>query len=151
MFKPSRIFVLAAFAALTFSTGHAELAFEQTTIELHPAIGDEQAVAHFKYQNKGDKPIANIRANSSCGCTVATAKPTADPGEKGEVTATFSIGDRIGTQQKAITVTTDDPKQPTTQLHLTVVIPQVMEMTPVLVFWQANEAAKPKVITAKAG
>jgi len=154
MFKPSKVFFITVLtAALIVPITRAELVFEQSTIELHPAIGDEKAVAHYKYQNKGDKPVAIKNVSTSCGCTAATAggKNSAAPGEKGEVTATFSVGDRTGTQQKIITVATDDPKQPVTQLHLTVVIPKAMEVTPTLLFWQANESPKPKTITAKAG
>jgi hypothetical protein len=151
MFKSSKFFFVATLAALVFSTASAELVFEQTSLELHPALGDEKAVGHFKYQNKGDKPIAIKNVSTSCGCTAASAKQTAAPGEKGEVTATFNIGDRIGTQQKAITVVTDDPAHPTTMLTLKVVIPQMVEIQPSLVVWQTNEPPKAKTITAKAG
>jgi hypothetical protein len=144
-------FFLAAATISLCATGHSELAFEKTELELHPAAGDETAVGHFKYQNKGDKPIAIKSVTTSCGCTAASAKNSADPGEKGEVTATFKIGDRIGTQQKAINVVTDDPTHPTTTLMLKVVIPQVLELQPALVYWQSGEAAKPKTIVAKAG
>jgi len=137
--------------ALLLTTARAELVFEQSTIELHPAIGDEKAVAHFKYQNKGDKAIAIKNVSTSCGCTAASAKQSAAPGEKGEVTATFSIGDRIGPQQKLITVQTDDPKNPNTTLTLKVIIPQALELKQALVIWQANEAPKPKIIETKAG
>jgi uncharacterized protein DUF1573 len=58
--------------------------------------------AILKYQNKGDKPIAIKNVSTSCGCTAATAKNSAEPGEKGEVTATFKIGDRTGAQQKMV-------------------------------------------------
>jgi hypothetical protein len=88
---------------------------------------------------------------TSCGGTAATAKQSAEPGEKGEITATFKIGDRIGTQQKAITVVTDDPAHPTATLALKVVIPQVLELHPMFVYWQAGEGAKAKTVVAKIG
>src|SRR5213080_1172055 len=31
----------------------AELKWEQTSVDLQPALGDKQAVAHFKYENVG--------------------------------------------------------------------------------------------------
>ncbi len=46
----SIVVVIAALA----STARSDLAFEKTELELHPAAGDETAVGHFKYQNKGD-------------------------------------------------------------------------------------------------
>ncbi len=133
------------------SAAHSELVFEQSELELHPAVGDATAVGHFRYQNKGDKTIAIKSVTTSCGCTAAGAKQTAEPGEKGEVTATFTMGDRIGTQQKGITVVTDDAVNPTTTLTLKVVIPQVLELQPTFVFWQAGEEAKAKTIVAKVG
>src|ERR1700720_561512 len=147
----AKIFLVVAFIAAVALRANCELAFEKTELELHPTAGDETAVGHFKYQNKGDKPIAIKSVTTSCGCTAASAKNSADPGEKGEVTATFKIGDRIGTQQKAITVVTDDPTHPTTTLTLKVVIPQVLQLQPAFLSWQAGEPAKSKTIVAKAG
>src|SRR5438045_2840460 len=118
------LFVLVWLTVLATAV-RGELVFDKTEIELHPAIGDEKAIAKFPYQNKGDKPIAIKSVTTSCGCTAASAKQTADPGEKGEVTATFTIGDRMGVQQKAITVVTDDATKPATTLMLKVFIPQV--------------------------
>jgi hypothetical protein len=147
----AKILPVAVLTLALASVARSDLVFEQTQLELHPAAGDETAVGHFKYQNKGDKPIAIKSVTTSCGCTAASAKNTADPGEKGEVTATFKIGDRVGTQQKAITVTTDDATHPTQTLMLKVVIPQVLELQPTFVLWQSGEATKPKTIVAKAG
>ena len=146
----TKLFLVALIGSLA-SAANCELVWEQTELELRPAIGDDTAVGHFKYQNKGDKPVAIKNVSTSCGCTAATAKNSAEPGEKGEVTATFKIGDRTGMQQKMITVVTDDPAHPTTSLTLKVAIPQVLELQPTFVYWQAGEATKPKTILAKAG
>jgi Protein of unknown function (DUF1573) len=143
--------LVAAIITGLASAAHSELVWEQTQLELHPAVGDDTAIGHFKYENKGDKPIAIKSVTTSCGCTAASAKQTAAPGEKGEVTATFKIGDRVGEQHKAITVLTDDSAHPSTTLSLAVIIPQVLELQPAFVFWQAGEAPKPKTIVAKVG
>jgi hypothetical protein len=143
--------LLVTMVVAVASVAYSELVWEQTALELHPAVGDDTAIGHFKYQNKGDKTIAIKNVSTSCGCTAATAKNSAEPGEKGEVTATFKVGDRTGTQQKTITVTTDDPMHPTAMLNLKVVIPQVLELQPTFVYWQAGEEAKAKTIVAKVG
>jgi Protein of unknown function (DUF1573) len=143
--------LLAAIIGGLASVAHPELVWEQTELELRPAVGDDTAVGHFKYQNKGDKAVAIKNVSTSCGCTAASAKNSAEPAEKGEVTATFKIGDRTGTQQKMITVATDDPAHPSTALTLKVIIPQLLELQPTFLYWQAGEAAKPKTILAKAG
>jgi hypothetical protein len=132
-------------------SAHAELKWDQTMVELHPAASDKQAVAHFKYQNTGTKPVRFKSVHASCGCTAAQSqKEEVPPGEKGEVTATFNIGERTGTQVKTVNVETDDPQHTTTVLTLKAVIPQQLEITPTFVFWGQGEAPKPKTIVVRA-
>jgi len=129
----------------------AELKWEQTSVELHPAPADKEAVGHFKYQNTGSQPVRFKSVHTSCGCTAAQSqKDEVPPGEKGEITATFKIGDRTGTQVKSVTVQTDDPVNATTILTLKAVIPQQLEINPTFVFWGQGEALKPKSIVVRA-
>ncbi len=132
-------------------TARAGLKWDQTSIELHPAATDKQAIGHFKYQNTGDKPVKFKSVKTSCGCTAAqTQKEEVPPGEKGEITATFNIGERTGTQVKTVTVATDDPANVTTVLTLKAVIPQQLEIAPTFVFWGQGEEAKSKTIVVRA-
>lgn len=132
-------------------TARAGLKWDQTAIELHPTATDKQAIGHFKYQNTGDKPVKFKSVRTSCGCTAAqTQKEVVPAGEKGEITATFNIGERTGTQIKTVTVETDDPANITTTLTLKAVIPQQLEITPTFVFWGQGEAPKPKTIVVRA-
>lgn len=143
--------LLSAIFLGTLASAQAQLTWEKTEIELNPKPGDQEAVASFRYQNKTDKPIRIKSTRSSCGCTVASLqKELVEPGEKGEVTATFKIGGRTGPQQKVVTVETDDAAQPVTNLVLKANIAQAVEVQPPLVYWQQGEDAKPKVITVKA-
>src|SRR5881227_4158655 len=122
-------------------TARAGLKWDQTSIELHPAAADKQAIGHFKYQNTGDKPVRFKSVRTSCGCTAAqTQKEEVPAGEKGEITATFNIGERTGTQVKTVTVQTDDPDpaHATTQLTLKAIIPQLLELQPMFVMWKSG-------------
>jgi hypothetical protein len=133
-------------------TAHAELKWEETAVELHPAPSDKEAVGHFKYQNTGSKPVRFKSVHTSCGCTAAQSqKEEVPPGEKGEITATFKIGDRTGTQVKTVTVQIDDPANVTTVLTLKAVIPQELEINPTFVFWGKGEAPNAKTIVVHAG
>lgn len=144
--------LLGALFFSAFAAAQAQLAWEKTEIELHPKPGDADAVATFKYENKGDKPVKITSVKSSCGCTVpALKKDEVAPGEKGELTATFTIGNRTGAQQKSVTVQTDDPLQPVTNLILKATIAQAITIQPTFVYWENGEAIKPKRITVKAG
>src|SRR5881227_220361 len=134
-------------------TARAGLKWDQTAIELHPAVADKQAIGHFKYQNTGSQPVRFKSVHTSCGCTAAqTQKDEVPPGEKGEITATFNIGGRTGTQVKTVTVQTDDPDpaHAITLLTLKAIIPQLLELQPMFVTWQSGEEPKAKFITAKA-
>jgi len=137
-------------AALAQSV-RAELKWEQTSVDLRPAFNDKQAVAHFKYENVGNTPVHFKSVHASCGCTTAqTQNEQVGPGQKGEITATFNIGGRTGTQVKTVTVQTDDPERSTIVLTLKAVITPLLEFQPALVYWQNGEEPKPKIITAKA-
>jgi hypothetical protein len=147
----THIFVFAL-SIVICAAARAELKWEEIAVELHPAAGDKEAVGHFKYQNTGSKPVRFKSVHTSCGCTAAqTQKDEVPPGEKGEITATFKIGDRTGTQVKSVTVDTDDPVNATTVLTLKAVIPQELEITPSFVFWGQGEVPKPKTIVVRAG
>src|ERR1700736_3271122 len=143
-------FTLSIFLAVA---ARAELKWEQNTIELHPSVGDKQAVAHFKYQNTGTTPVHFKSVKASCGCTTTqTQKEVVNPGEKGDITATFNIGDRTGMQMKTITVQTDDPNptQATTILTLKANITPPLEIRPTFVYWTTGEEPKPKKVSVKA-
>src|SRR5438045_9187133 len=118
----------------------SELKWEQTSVDLKPALGDKQAVAHFKYENVGKTPVHFKSVHASCGCTTAqTQNEQVAPGEKGEIIATFNIGGRTGTQVKTVTVQTDDPDTAlaTTVLTLKAVITPLLELQPARVYWQS--------------
>ena len=144
------IFALSIFLCVA---ARAELKWEQNTIELHPSAGDKTAVAHFKYQNTGSTPVHFKSVKASCGCTATQSqKEVVNPKEKGEITATFTIGDRTGLQTKTVTVQTDDPNpaQATTILTLRTNIPTALEIRPTFVYWQQGEEPKLKKIFVKA-
>lgn len=131
----------------------AELKWEQTSVDLHPAPTDKQAVGHFKYQNVGKTPVHFKSVHASCGCTIPsqTHKDQVPPGDKGEITATFNIGDRTGTQIKTVTVETDEAPNQKTVLTLKAEIPQQLEVTPNFVFWKQGDKPDSKTINVKVG
>src|SRR6476661_10838354 len=142
--KLSGVLALTVFA----QSARAELKWEQTSVDLRPAFNDKQAVAHFKYENLGNTPVHFKSVHASCGCTTAqTQNEQVAPGQKGEITATFNIGGRTGTQVKTVTVQTDDPDpaHATTVLTLKAVITPLLEIQPTLVYWQSGEEPKPKI------
>jgi len=145
--------IIAFALSMTVCFGaRAELKWDKTEIELHPTPADKQAVGHFKYQNSGKTPVRFKSVHASCGCTTAqTQKDEVPPGGNGEITATFNIGDRTGTQVKTVTVETDDPTNSKTVLTLKTIIPQQLEINPTFVFWKQGDKPDPKTIMVKVG
>jgi hypothetical protein len=143
--------LLGILPLLIGATAQAALVFDKTWLDLNPEMGAAKVDAVFKFENKGTTPVHIKAVKPSCGCTTAAlAKNDIAPGEKGEITATFNIGDRSGVQVKTVTVETDDPQSPQTVLTFKATIAQLLELQPTFVFWQANEPAQPKTIIAKA-
>lgn len=141
-----------ALVCAALSPLHAQLTWEKTQVDLHPKPGEPAVVANFKYTNQTDKVIKIRNVRSSCGCTVASLKKNeVAPGESGEISATFTIGNRTGIQQKAVAVETDAEKDPVTNLTLRAVIPEVLQVQPTFVFWEGGEEPTPKKINVKAG
>jgi len=142
--------VAFALSIIISLSARAELKWQQTTIELHPTAADKQAVGHFKYQNPGSTPVHFKSVHASCGCTTAqTQKDEVPPGGTGEITATFNIGDRTGTQVKTVTVETDEATNQKTVLTLRTIIPQQLEINPTFVFWKQGDKPDPKTIMVK--
>ncbi len=130
----------------------AALEWHSREADLHPTLSDKTAVAHFKYKNTGDKPVKITAVKPSCGCTTAALpKEVVGPGESGEITATFHIGDRIGLQTKTIHVTTDDSAEGSVVLTLKADVPKLLEIAPAFLYWAKTEPLTPRTIEAKLG
>src|SRR5438046_6149466 len=148
-----KTYIVALTLSIIFSlSARAELKWEQTMIELQHTPADKQAIGHFKDQITGNTPIHFKSVHASCGCTTAqTKKDEVPPGGSGEITATFNIGDRTGTQVKTVTVETDEAANSKTVLTLKTIIPQQSEITPTFVVWKQGDKPDPKTITVKVG
>lgn len=150
--KTHRSIIAVSLSIFLGVTARAELKWDQTTLELNPSVGAKQAVGQFKYKNVGDRVVRITSVKTSCGCTTtALKKNDVAPGESGEITATFTIGNRTGLQQKTVNVETDDPQNKTMVLLLKANITQALALNPTFVYWQTGEEPKPKTIVARAG
>jgi hypothetical protein len=85
-------------------------------------IEDQKIVLSFRFRNSGDKPLIIESVKPSCGCTVADyPKEPIAPGAEGEITGEFNSHDKVGFQQKEITVTANtSPAQSYLQFQVNV-------------------------------
>ena len=128
----------------------AQLRWETRELEFSPAIDQKEVTADFRFQNVGQSEIKITSVNTSCGCTTAALeKNTIAPGEKGEIKATFNVGERVGLQQKTISVESTDPESPKTSLTLRVRIPAVAQVSPNSLQWQLGGAPSAQTINIR--
>ncbi|MBI4024990.1 MAG: DUF1573 domain-containing protein [Verrucomicrobia bacterium] len=132
------------------SVAFGQLRWETRQLDLHPGLEEKKVVARFAFTNAGNDTVGIDAVETSCGCmTAGLEKRLYRSGEKGEITATFMVGQRTGLQQKTITVHTDEHAQPVTTLLLRVFLPEVLKIEPVLVSWETGEALSPKTIMVR--
>jgi Protein of unknown function (DUF1573) len=128
----------------------AQLRWETRELEFSPPVDETQVTAHFKFQNVGQSEIKITSVNTSCGCTTAALeKNTIAPGEKGEIKATFNVGERVGLQHKNVFVESTDPESPKTSLALKVHIPALAEVRPSSLQWALGESPSAQAINIK--
>lgn len=117
------------------------LAWEVTERHFTPNLGQEVIAATFPFRNASDRPVRITSINPGCVCTTATlAKDTYAPGEQGELKVEFTLGERVGRQERLIHLTTDDPAAALATVKLVVEIPEFATVLPRLLFWKIGEA-----------
>lgn len=147
-----RLVTLAVLLAVSVTSALGALTWSSTKIEATAKGGQESFATIFPFKNTGDKPVKIVSVQTSCGCTTATlAKNTYAPGESGELKAEMDLRERIGWQERTITVTTDDAPDKPTVLTLRVNIPQVIEISPRLLVWSHDSKGETKEVTITAG
>lgn len=102
----------------------AELTFESQTIDFGNVNGDAPTEKEVRLSNTGKKELLLKSIQPNCSCvTAAASKTSLKPGESATVRITFIPQERSGTQNKAITFYSNDPKNPVQRLTFTAYIP----------------------------
>ena len=148
----SRIFLrvlLLIGATLSFGlSAQAALTWNTRRVDQTAKPGDREAIGLFPFVNAGTTMVTITAVQPSCGCTTAELeKRTYAPGESGVIKAIFTLGDRVGEQEKTIYVTTDEPSVRPVPLILHVVIPELLLYTPRLLLWKTGDKLEEKAST----
>ncbi|MBI4027385.1 MAG: DUF1573 domain-containing protein, partial [Verrucomicrobia bacterium] len=101
------MFCLKLWLGLMFlpSVALAQLSWENKLLDFHPTYAEKSVSGAFAFKNAGNYPVKILSVQSNCGCTTTKLdKNLYEPGESGQIVATFTIGQRIGFQQKDILV-----------------------------------------------
>ena len=136
------LFFLQAFAA-----AESALRWESKQLEFRPAATEKAVRAEFEFTNAGNEPVTIDSVLASCGCTtVALEKKVFQPGEHGQITALFTIGQRKGLQAKGIRVVIRGEPDPVNLMMVTHVAESI-RIEPQFVVWKFGEEPRPKVIS----
>ncbi len=84
----------------------------------------------FVVKNTGDADLQIIAAKPGCGCTVADFDKVIKPGQTGKVTAHVDTAAFAGPIAKTVTLETNDPTTPTSQLTIHAVVKPYVEAFP---------------------
>ncbi|MCX7607095.1 MAG: DUF1573 domain-containing protein [Bacteroidia bacterium] len=91
--------------------------FDVTEFNYGKIKAGDKVTHTFQLTNVGKKPLLIRKVKASCGCTAANPDKTElKPGESTSIKVTFDSTGRSGRDSKSVTVITNDPRQPTTNL-----------------------------------
>jgi hypothetical protein len=116
---------------------------EQPTFDFGAAESGQIITHEFVLTNRGTAQLDIGSVRPSCGCTVANISTQAvPPGGVARVTAQLNLAGRSGPQHKAITVDSNDPKQPQLTLMLSGNVADSILITPgQLIFGQLSHTS----------
>ena len=84
----------------------------------------------FQVKNTGENDLQIISAQPGCGCTVAEFDKVIKPGETGKVSAHVDTTNFAGPISKIVTLQTNDPNNPTSQLTIHAVVRPYVDASP---------------------
>lgn len=84
----------------------------------------------FQIKNTGKADLQLLSVQPACGCTVAEYDKVIKPGATGKVTAHVDTTQFAGPISKAVTIQTNDPNTPTSQLTITAMVKPFVEAVP---------------------
>ncbi|MDD5454719.1 MAG: DUF1573 domain-containing protein [Candidatus Ratteibacteria bacterium] len=95
------------------------ISFSETVFDFGFVYQGEEVTHSFKFQNIGEDTLKIIQVRASCGCSKAEApiKEIA-PGEFGEISVVFNTAGYKGKQTQSISISSNDPLNPTIRLAL---------------------------------
>ena len=92
---------------------------DASTHDFGEAVSGSLVEHDYVVRNDGDTSLEILSVRASCGCTAVNASQNlVAPGETASIHARLDLSGRTGLQMKTITVTSNDPQNPTYQLVL---------------------------------
>ena len=149
------LFLCLGWVATTV-TVRAALTWEKREVDLGVQDASKEPgtlEARFPFTNPGPGAVEIRSLQPGCSCTVAELpKRRFEPGERGEVLLRFEVGERVGRQEKLLTVETsdDDPNTGPVVLRLRTEIPEAVRLRPAFVYWAQGGTPEAKRLGVEA-
>jgi hypothetical protein len=99
-------FAAQGFAQQTATQNGPIITFEKSTHDFGDIVQGDKVEHIFKFANTGTEPLIITNVQVTCGCTVPKGWPRDPimPGGKGEITIAFNSANKMGKQNKVVTV-----------------------------------------------
>ncbi len=132
---------------VTFLGASATVVWKTHRIDVNTTSVEPSVVVDFPFTVKGRTPVRIVSVESGCSCTAVRDVSTAyAPGGKHRLTFDYSVGGRVGTQEREILVVTDDQPDKPHVLKLVVHIEELVKVAPRLLVWRIGEEPVEKSI-----
>jgi hypothetical protein len=123
--------LLAVLATPALAGAQPRIHVDQPMIDLGRIEEGHIGKVVFAIQNRGDAPLEILDATTTCTCIrFELPQRVLPPGERLFIPAQYITTGHAGKESGAITLTTNDPQSPRTQLVITVDINAVYEIEP---------------------
>lgn len=110
---------ILGFAAGQMASATPRIVCDEPTHDFGEAVSSSLVEHDYVVRNAGDTSLEILSVRASCGCTAVNASQNlVRPGETATIHARLDLSGRSGLQMKTITVTCNDPQNPSFQLVL---------------------------------
>ena len=118
-------------AVATATAGVPDIEFEAPDFDFVEASPNQEIVHRFVFKNVGTAPLIVSQVRASCGCTATTlTRGEVEPGGTGEIEARLRVPVMSGPTTKTITVTSNDPDEPSVTLSMKGKVVREIEVLP---------------------
>lgn len=133
-----RACVLALIAVVAAAIPARGLEWSTTQVAASTQPLQSSIEVSFQFRNASSKPVKFLGIETNCDCLAArTSHSVVEPGQTGTIVATFTVGDRLGAYERAITVRTDDSPAPQ-RLVTRIEVPEPATVAPLNLVWSVG-------------
>jgi hypothetical protein len=132
----SIVIVLGVFLVFCTTTAIAQprlTILPNSTIDLGDLYAGDKVEHIVTVKNTGTDTLRIQNVKASCGCTSALLKNSSGviaPGSSAQLSIVFNTKSQIGKVTKSVTITSNDSKNPTTQIRFTAYVQERFKVSP---------------------